>query len=36
VGPGLPAGADEIFPDWPSLYERQDELLRQYHEIFPA
>jgi iron(III) transport system substrate-binding protein len=34
TGPDRPAGATEVFPDWPALFEQQDRLLQRYQEIF--
>ena len=34
AGPTQPPGARAVSPDWPSLFGKQDELLRQYRSVF--
>ena len=36
AGPPRPAGATEVYPGWPALFGRQQQILQQYQAIFGA
>ena len=36
AGPPRPAGATEVYPAWPALFGRQQQILQQYQAIFGA
>ena len=36
AGPPRPAGATQVYPSWPALFGRQDQILQQYQAIFGA